>query len=243
MAFTPHSPLSNGQSKLYVGGGTTNALLTKATSALLVADVVSEVLDCGEFTRLDIDLMASAANKSCTLAVWELDMVTSGKATVDPVVAQVRRVQEFAVGHGDLRCTIDRAAWGLTTATENNLKPTIPVFIRKGSKVKITVAATDGSVSWYARVAASTAAPGEAMVAELLRAIQPPNGSLGAITPGVTVFAAPLKELFVGTGGNVTVTLEGGQSHTFTGVLSGTTLVGPFKAVTAATADNLSGRT
>lgn len=57
------------------------------------------------------------------------------------------------------------------------------------------------------------------------------------VTPGATVFAPSWITVY--GAGNVTVTTEGGQSLTFTGVPAGHTLPVMCKAVTAATATNI----
>ena len=70
---------------------------------------------------------------------------------------------------------------------------------------------------------------------------QNPAANAVAITAGASPLAEPTRAIYVGGAGNITVTMLGGQSVTFTGVPAGAIL--PIRAthVTAATATALLG--
>jgi hypothetical protein len=134
---------------------------------------------------------------------------------------------------------------GLTTATEIYLKQTVVVPVRPGSGVLLALAATDGTVSWYARVRSRVADPIEAAVAAYLRRTGPATGCFAITKSDATVFPCATKGIFVGTGGNVAVVLDDGQAVTITGVLSGTILDVAARQVMSAntTASNMTGLT
>ena len=133
------------QSLLYDGGGTSNALQTFTTSATLVAATLDTVRISGPIAALRIDLLASAAGKGCVLAITEF-------RDDSPAVSEILSVREVAIPATDQTMTVDRASWGLTTATEIYAKAAVVVPVTPGRYVTISCASTDGSVSWYARV-------------------------------------------------------------------------------------------
>jgi hypothetical protein len=66
-----------------------------------------------------------------------------------------------------------------------------------------------------------------------------PASNAAAVTPGAGALAATTRALFVGTGGDVTVTMEGSGSVVFTNVPDGTVLPIKVTHVTAATASDI----
>lgn len=68
-----------------------------------------------------------------------------------------------------------------------------------------------------------------------------PAKDAAAITPGAGALGYTTRALFVGGAGNITVTMAGGQSVTFTGVPAGAILPICVTHVTAATATNIVG--
>ena len=140
-----HKSIALNQSLLYDGGGTSNALQTFTTSATLVAATLDTVRISGPIAALRIDLLASAAGKGCVLAITEF-------RDDSPAVSEILSVREVAIPATDQTMTVDRASWGLTTATEIYAKAAVVVPVTPGRYVTISCASTDGSVSWYARV-------------------------------------------------------------------------------------------
>lgn len=66
-----------------------------------------------------------------------------------------------------------------------------------------------------------------------------PAPNAAAVTPGASPLAHATRALYVGGAGDVTVTMLGGQSVTFSAVPAGHTLPLRVSAVTAATATNI----
>lgn len=68
-----------------------------------------------------------------------------------------------------------------------------------------------------------------------------PAANAAAVTPGASALANPSRAVFVGTGGNLNVTMVGGQTTLFTNVPDGTTL--PIRVThilaTSTDADNI----
>ena len=71
--------------------------------------------------------------------------------------------------------------------------------------------------------------------------IESPATNAAAITPSVSPLADVTRALYVGGAGNVTVTMLGGQSVTFTAVPAGSILPIRCTHVTAATATAILG--
>jgi hypothetical protein len=78
-------------------------------------------------------------------------------------------------------------------------------------------------------------------VGYVLPGLESPAGNAAAITPGSSPLAEVTRALYIGGAGNVTVTMKGGQSVTFTALPAGAIL--PIRAthVTAATASAIIG--
>ena len=67
-------------------------------------------------------------------------------------------------------------------------------------------------------------------------ALDSPARNAAAVTAGATALAQVTRGLYIGGTGNITVTMAGGQSVTFTGVQGGSILPLRCTHVTAATA-------
>jgi len=127
---------------LYNGGGGSNALQTKTTSATLVASGAA-VLPVRDKNLLDLWLMNSTAAQSCTLLIGEFSAAT-------PTVATCVGLTEIPFGTADQTCTVDRAVFGLATGVEYAPKTPIRLNVTPGSYLMIVVSASLGGV-WYCR--------------------------------------------------------------------------------------------
>lgn len=132
--------LSLGASFLYDGGGTSNALQTDATGATVVASG-ADVIHVGAAKVLEVNLYSETADDTGTLLVSEFAGV--------PAVALCTRVKEVPVD-ADLASTVDRAMFGLTTATEASPKRAHFIPVRPGSRVMLNMASV-GTGPYYAR--------------------------------------------------------------------------------------------
>lgn len=71
------------------------------------------------------------------------------------------------------------------------------------------------------------------------RNISSPAEYAEAVTPGATALTNVTRALYVGTAGNVTVTMRGGGSVTFKNIPAGTVIPVRVSHVTAATAADI----
>jgi len=123
--------VSRNQPTLYDGGGTTNALQTDATGANVVASG-ADVIKVGGATCIEIFMMSETASDTGNLLVSEF------RDEKTPTVANCSKVTEIDVGT-DLGATVDRAIWGLTTATERKPKPVKYVQVTPGSLIMLNM--------------------------------------------------------------------------------------------------------
>ncbi len=133
-------------SVLYDGQGTANAL--QPAVDWTEYDALSpepDAIDASGKNAIDIWLVNSSSGQGGTLVVME--------ASASPATAStVTRITEVAIPATDQVFDVDRASWGLTTATEYAAKQPIRVAVRPNANIFLFTSASDGG-TWYARYA------------------------------------------------------------------------------------------
>lgn len=97
----------------------------------------------------------------------------------------------------------------------------------------------DEASGTYALATSGGGAGGSQDVNVISDSVNGPASNAEAVTPGAGALSNTTRALFVGTGGDVTVTMAGGGSVQFTNVPDGTTLPIRVTHVTAATASDI----
>jgi len=142
--------VSVGASYVYDGTSTSDAKLQeKATGALLVASGAEVIPMSGDWNALELLPVCTTAAQGANLYVAEFERTQTAPAV--PTVSQQRLARVIPVSAADNPVTVDRAVWGLTTATEHTVKKPIIVPVTKGNRVMISLAAMEGSTVWYLR--------------------------------------------------------------------------------------------
>lgn len=130
--------------RIYDGGGVTNALQAGATSAAWIALVAApEVIPTGDHENIVLWPMNSTAARTCTLALWHHTALVGTLATIN-------RMTGVAWGAGDQVITTDRVTWGLVTGTEYPAKGLACIAVTPNTYISITVGASLGG-TWYLR--------------------------------------------------------------------------------------------
>lgn len=130
--------------RIYNGGGVTNALQAGATSAAWIAlGTAPEVITVGDHENIVMWPMNSTATRTCTLALWEHTALVGTLATIN-------RMTGVAWGAGDQTITTDRVTWGLVTGTEYPAKGLACIAVTPNTYLSITVGASLGG-TWYLR--------------------------------------------------------------------------------------------
>ena len=138
--------MPNQLTRIYDGGGVTNALQAGATSAAWIAlGTAPEVIPTGDHENIVLWPMNSTAGQTVTLALWHHTAVVGTLATINRMVG-------VAWGAGDQIITTDRVTWGLVTATEYPAKGLACVAVTPDTYISITVGASAGG-TWYLRYA------------------------------------------------------------------------------------------
>lgn len=133
-------------SVMYNGGGGTpadNSLQVDTTAATVVASGAA-VIAVGKANLIRVWLSNPTASEGCTFKVSQFSNST-------PAVANQTGQFERSVGTADHAATIDRAAFGLTTATAHYSKDMIEFSVAPGSYLMLGLSADDAGGTWYAR--------------------------------------------------------------------------------------------